>query len=602
MKLLKRLFSITALLTLAACGGGGGSSGTPAFGAGASAPLGGGGTTSFAALDLQLSQPAVPNTGAESATATVTALDANRVAVAGVPVTISANNGAIVSLQGTAGAVTDTSGKLVATIGIGSDRSNRDITITATAGSVTASAVLKVISAATGTAPTSIELIAASTSVGTGGDGVLIRAFVKDANNNTMPNAPVSFNTSSGTLSNVSATTDASGVATATLSAGASKNNRNAEITVTSGTVTEKLTLPIGGTKLTLSGPSSLVRNTNAAFDITVTDSKGNVVPNVAVTAKSSLNNPVVAAPTNITNSSGVARFTYTATTPGTDTLSFTAAGVTASPSMPLVVIGQNFAFLSPTASSTVPVNTQQTVRVQIQGYAPLAGIVIDFAATGGTLTSVSTGQVVSQAATDGDGIASVNVSSRSAGPVTVQATVSGSNISTTIPLVIVATVPSKLVLQVTPTALAPNLGTGTANQAQVIARLTDAEGNPVQGETVNFTRVSDPSGGNLLQASSVTDASGQASVAYRSGAESTANNGVVLSATAARFTAVTGTAALTVNQTALFIALGTGNVIENLDPQTYKKDWVVYVTDSNGVPVNGVTLTIKAIPTAYLT
>ena len=38
----------------------------------------------------------------------------------------------------------------------------------------------------------------------------------------------------------------------------------------------------------------------------------------------------------------------------------------------------------------------------------------------------------------------------------------------------------------------------------------------------------------------------------------------------------VTGTATLTVNQTALFIALGTGNVIQNLDTQTYKKDWVV--------------------------
>ena len=134
------------------------------------------------------------------------------------------------------------------------------------------------------------------------------------------------------------------------------------------------------------------------------------------------------------------------------------------------------------------------------------------------------------------------------------------------------------------------------------MAKVTDVSGNPVQGQIVNFSRVVDPSGGNLLQASATTDASGQASVAYRPGSESTANNGVVLSAAVASAPSVNGQASLTVNQTALFIALGTGNVIANLDPQTYRKDWVVYVTDSNGIAVNGATLTIKAIPTDYRT
>ena len=56
----------------------------------------------------------------------------------------------------------------------------------------------------------------------------------------------------------------------------------------------------------------------------------------------------------------------------------------------------------------------------------------------------------------------------------------------------------------------------------------------------------------------------------------------------------------MTVNQSALFIALGTGNMIANLDPQTYKKDWVVYVTDSNGVAVPNINLTIKVLPVDY--
>ena len=60
------------------------------------------------------------------------------------------------------------------------------------------------------------------------------------------------------------------------------------------------------------------------------------------------------------------------------------------------------------------------------------------------------------------------------------------------------------------------------------------------------------------------------------------------------------GNATLTVNQSALFIALGTGNTISNLDDQTYKKDWVVYVTDANGVAVPNINLTIKVLPVAY--
>ena len=64
---------------------------------------------------------------------------------------------------------------------------------------------------------------------------------------------------------------------------------------------------------------------------------------------------------------------------------------------------------------------------------------------------------------------------------------------------------------------------------------------------------------------------------------------------------AVSGDATLTVNQSALFIALGTGNVISNIDPQTYKKDWVAYVTDSNGVAVPNINLTLKVLPVRYL-
>lgn len=593
--MLKRLLSISTVMVgmlVAGCGGGGGSAGTPAFGGGGNTPPNGGSGPSVADISVLLSSPTIPNTGVSTIFATITALDGNRVALAGATLAVSVNSNAVLTLPA-GGSVTDSSGRIVAQVGIGSDQTNRDITITASANGVSRTAVLKVVNSTAGSLPTSIELIAGSTSVGTGGDGVVVRAFVKDANNNALPNVPVSFSTSSGTLSAVTSTTDASGSASATISAGADRSNRSAVITASSGTVSSTLTLPITGTRLTLSGPSALIRGSGANFDIVVTDSKSNVVSNVVISATSSLGNPLTAVAGNATNSSGQVRYGYTATAAGTDNLVFSGAGATVSPSPALSISGQTFAFVSPTPSSTVPVNTAQVVTVRLEGVTPLAGNTINFAATGGTLTATS-------ALTNAAGEASVSLVSASAGPVTVQATVSGTSTSTTLPLLVVATVPARLVLQVTPTAVAPNIGTSTANQVQVVAKVSDAAGNPVQGQTVNFSRVADPSGGNLLQASATTDASGQASVAYRPGSESTANNGVVLSAAVAAAPAVNGTATLTVNQTALFIALGTGNTITNLDPETYRKDWVVYVTDSNGIPVNGATLTIKAIPTEF--
>jgi hypothetical protein len=594
MMTLKRLFAVLLVSLIAGCGGGGGGAGTPTFGGGGSTP--GAGTADVADLDVQLSAPTIANSGAAIVTATVTALDANRNAVSGADVTVAVDNGGVLTIVGSVGSVTNALGRLQAQIGIGSDKSNRDLTVSAKAGSITKSTILKVVDAPANAIPSSIEVISAATTVGTGGDGVLIRAFVKDINNNALPNAVVAFRANTGTLTGVTTVTSSAGVAEATFASGADRSNRSAEIVVSSGAVSSTLTLPITGTKLTLSGPSSMILGTSAVFDVVVTDSKSNPVPAVSVAAASPLGNALAATGGSSTSASGQIRFSYNATHAGTDALVFTGAGATASPKPALVVSGEDFSFTSPPPSSLVAVGTSQPVEVRLRsGGLPQEGKTISFAATGGSLTADT-------AVTDSNGLASTSFKSNSAGPVTVQATVAGSSTSTTLPLVVVATDPSKLVLQITPTSIGPNPSLSSGNQALVVAKVTDPAGNPVQGLVVNFTRVVDNSGGDLLQASATTDSSGQASVAYRAGAGTTANNGVKLEATVATSPSVKGTAYLTVNQASLFIALGTGNEITNLDPQTYRKDWVVYVTDSNGVPLDGIILTIKAIPVAYLT
>lgn len=561
-----------------ACGGGGG---------------GGGGSTPVASdLVLVLDSASITNTGTDSVAIAVTALDANRNALAAAPVTVAADSNAVVTLDSSDG-VTNDSGVLSGSVAIGSDTSLRTITVTATSGSVTRTAVLSVVAGSGTRVPALVELVADATSVGTSGNSVLLTAFVKDANNNTMPSTAVTFTTSTGTLSNVSTSTNASGAATAQFSAGSDKSNRTAVITVTSGAISQQLSLPINGSKLSVSGASSLTLGSVATFTVTAEDSVGNPLANATIAAVSSLGNTLTPA-TATTDSLGQAKFDLTASASGGEVISFSGFG--ASVSAELTISSDTFSFVSPAAATTVNIGDSQTVSVRyLVGGVAQSGKRIDFAATGGTLTA-------SSAITNASGLASVSISSTSAGPVTVQATVEGATASATLPLTFVATVPAKLVLQVAQASLAPNpVGSAANNRTQVIAKVLDINDNPVPKVVVNFQRVSDPSGGSLLDASSKTDDNGQAQVTYVSGPESTASNGVVLQASVANDLAISGTATLTVNQTALFITLGTGNVIGNIDEQTYKKDWVVYVTDANGVAVSGVTLTMKALPTDYL-
>lgn len=136
-KLLKNLIAMTSVALLAACGGGGGSAGTSPFSSAASS-----GSAATSDLIVTLNSPQVANTGSASATVSVTAIDASRNTLRGIPVSISADGDAVV----TAGSpTTGTNGVLTAQIGIGSNRGNRLITVTATSGAITKTATLQVV-------------------------------------------------------------------------------------------------------------------------------------------------------------------------------------------------------------------------------------------------------------------------------------------------------------------------------------------------------------------------------------------------------------------------------------------------------------------------
>ena len=438
----------------------------------------------------------------------------------------------------------------------------------------------------------SVEVLASAVQVGSGGDQVTITAIVKDVGNVSLAATPVKFATDSGTLTSAAAVTDASGVATALMSAGADKSNRTVTVTVTSGSVSGKIVLDVVGTTLSYSGVTTVALGAKVTVAVKATDSKGTVISHAAITVASSLNNGLSATGAT-TDAQGNATVDYTATNSGTDSLSFKGVGAAATAS--IQISAADFNFVSPVAGTQIPVSTPQSVSVRyLSNGVPQSGITVNFAATAGVVSPAS-------AITNASGIATTSISSSTASPATIQATLAKVTAQATLPIIFVATTPAKLVLQVSPTAIGPNPGGGTAQQAQLLATVTDANGNPVTGASVDFNRLADPSGGNLTQASAVTDTSGHASVQYIAGALTTASNGVQVRASVAGTTPlVEGDASLTVNQSALFIALGTGNTISNLDEQTYKKDWVVYVTDANGIAVPNITLTIKVLPVEY--
>lgn len=141
INLRKTLVMLGAFALAAACGGGGGSSGNSNFGGG----TGGGGTTPpvvAADLILETSATQLANTAASSVSITVTAVDAQRVVVSGVAVTLSADNDGVITQSAS---TTSATGRITGSLGIGSSRANRIITVTAASGSVVKTAQIQVV-------------------------------------------------------------------------------------------------------------------------------------------------------------------------------------------------------------------------------------------------------------------------------------------------------------------------------------------------------------------------------------------------------------------------------------------------------------------------
>jgi hypothetical protein len=303
MSLWKRLLALLIVASLAACGGGGGSAGTPI--------LGGGSTGTVADIVIVPSADSIPNTGTSTITATITVVDANRVGMKDVPVTVAIDNNAVVTTNGSR---TDASGQVVATIGIGSDRSNRELVLTARSGSVTRSATIRVVTDPNSTTPTAADLslaLSAPSLTNGGTSTITATATAVDANRNVIAGIPVRFEVNAGATAAPSGTvTNASGVVTAAIGIGADRSNRVVTVTATSGSLTRTAQFIVTGARLTASAsPLVVAGSTGNVIEYTLVDFNAIAMVDQTITVSA----PGLPTTTGKTDLNGKYRFTYNA-------------------------------------------------------------------------------------------------------------------------------------------------------------------------------------------------------------------------------------------------------------------------------------------------
>lgn len=453
--------------------------------------------------------------------------------------------------------------------------------------------------------PASVDILPSSNTIASAsGSKVTFIVTVKDGKNSAMANQSVNFVASSGTLSGSNPTpkTDASGnVTTVSLSPGADATVRNITVTATSGSVSKSVSIPVTGTTLTISGPgSALVSGKPLSYGVKALDSAGKPLKGLALTLSSTLGN-TVSPPTATTDVSGVATFDVIPSVVGTDTIRATGLGTSATTTVS--VSNEDFAFTAPLVQTSLMVNAINVVTVQYKvAGVGVPGKTVSFNTTRGYMsTSPST---VTTAVTDASGSASTTVVSSTAGPVTFSAQLGTARTSLT--TAFIASVPASVALQSNPSAVLPNTVGSTNNQSALTAIVRDATGNPVSNQTVVFTSLKDGSNGSIVPGSASTDANGVATVQFIPGALSTPANGVEVLAVIQSNPNITSNKSgttptyLTVNGNALFISIGQSNVLTVLDSVSYEKDFSVYVTDANAVPVANRSVQISAFPTNY--
>ena len=470
------------------------SGGANVFGSGAAGPGTGPGPTPGPMgnrVQLLASSPQMPSSGATTVDLTAIVLDSTGQAVAGSAVVFSTGTDPSAFISNiSAGGVSDTNGAVTAALNLGSNRSNRFISVSATADGATASTGVDV----TGTAIT----VSGSSSLAFGAQTTLTFSL-KDSAGIALPGFTMTLASATGNaISPATGTTNAAGQLVAVVTATVGGNDT---ITATAAGTNKTQALTISGAGFAFTTPAASVDiplNTPTAVSVRWTNAGAPVVGQPVTFATS--RGTIAGSPSTTNGTGDTPGVSISSTSAGPATI--TASGPGGVPSSTLNVV-----FVATTASSiavqAVPSTIQVTTGVasQTSNVSTISVVVrdatnnlvknagVDFAVTadptGGSLAAA-------RAVTDVTGSAAVTYIAGS-----VSSPQNGVGISATVTDIggtMIAPVSGNTALTVSGQSLLVRLGTDNLvesvpplNKKTWVAVVTDAAGNAVVGATVRF-------------------------------------------------------------------------------------------------------------------
>jgi adhesin/invasin len=349
-------------------------------------------------------------------------------------------------------------------------------TVTATVGSLSATAQVTF----TPDVPANVALVAVPSTLLVGNSSTLTATVTDQFGNVVADGTLVSFTTSLGNVSPVTATT-VNGVATATLS---STVAGVATVTATVGSLsaTAQVTFVVPTSVTLVAAPSTLQVGSLSTLTATVFDQFNNpIADGVVVSFTTSLGN---VSPASATTVNGVATATLSSTVAGVATVTATVGSLSATAQVTFVVPTSVTLVAAP---STLPVGSLSTLTATVfdQFNNPIAdGVVVSF--------TTSLGNVSPASATTVNGVATATLSSTVAGVATVTATVNGLSATAQVTFV----VPTSVTLVAAPSTLQ------VGSLSTLTATVFDQFNNPIaDGVVVSFTT----SLGNVSPASATT-------------------------------------------------------------------------------------------------
>lgn len=434
--------------------------------------------------------------------------------------------------------------------------------------------------------PATLDLFASATQLASSGsESVELIALVKNAQNILLSGIAVSFASTSGELQITQGTTEADGTARALLTSQNNKENRTFTVSATVGGLTQELEITVVGTEVKINGPASVILNDTQPITISVVDSDGRPIEFQEVQLSSSSGN-TLSDTSPVTDDQGAVTIDYTANNSGEDTITATALNATGTA---VITVQQDQFSFSSVPTTEIELNTDASFTVTwLRENTPLVGGDVTLSTTRGVIADTSL-------TTDANGQVSTTIQSSNAGSATILAQgldSEGEQVNARAEVEFIATELDNIIMSASPNSIGPD-----GQKSTITAILRDARGNLVKGKTVNFV-ADDVSNGEINPPSAVTDSNGLASTVYTSNTVTT-ENGITITATEPE-SGIAASTSLTVADRALFISIGTGNIIETPTDSSYLKQFSVFVTDANSNPVANVDLTVSGTPVKY--